>query len=62
LRAEGYDVDDVSSQEAGSRIEGSSVTGVTAGAKTYTAGIRWILNPNLVLKANYAQTNFDYKF
>jgi phosphate-selective porin OprO/OprP len=34
----------------------------TSGAKTYTAGIRWILNPNLVIKANYAETNLDNKF
>jgi phosphate-selective porin OprO/OprP len=31
----------------------------TSGAKTYTAGIRWILNPNMIIKANYAQTNLD---
>jgi len=64
LRAEGYDVDDVSI--SGGRVQGSlsgsSVSGVKAGAKTYTAGIRWILNPNLVLKGNYAQTNFDNAF
>jgi len=36
--------------------------GVTSGAKTYTAGIRWILNPNLVLKANYAYSKFDHAF
>ena len=30
--------------------------GVKATGKTYTAGIRWILNPNLVFKANYAHT------
>jgi phosphate-selective porin OprO/OprP len=64
LRAEGYDVDDVTI--SGGRVQGSlsgsSATGVKAGAKTYTAGIRWILNPNLVLKGNFAQTNFDNKF
>jgi phosphate-selective porin OprO/OprP len=43
------------------RIQGS-VRGTEAGAKTYTAGLRWILNPNMVIKANYAQTNFDYAF
>jgi phosphate-selective porin OprO/OprP len=66
LRAEGYDVDDVSFTGSGGRVQGSlsgsSANGVKAGAKTYTAGIRWILNPNLILKANYAQTNFDNKF
>ncbi len=34
----------------------------TSGAKTYTAGIRWILNPNMIIKANYAQTNLDHAF
>jgi phosphate-selective porin OprO/OprP len=33
-----------------------SSNGVKATGKTYTAGIRWILNPNLVFKANYAHT------
>ena len=72
FRAEGFDVDDT--QVSGGRLQGnlsrytstaknteSEVTGTTSGAKTYTAGIRWILNPNLVIKANYAQTNLDNK-
>jgi phosphate-selective porin OprO/OprP len=72
FRAEGFDVDD--SKISGGRLQGnlsqytstsknneSEVNGVTSGAKTYTAGIRWILNPNLVIKANYAQTNLDHK-
>jgi phosphate-selective porin OprO/OprP len=72
FRAEGYDVDD--SKVSGGRLQGNlsrydsatknteySGNGATSGAKTYTAGIRWILNPNLVLKANYAQTNLDNK-
>ncbi len=72
FRAEGFDVDNA--QISGGRLQGnvsqfdatkfneSSTSGTTSGAKTYTAGIRWILNPNLVLKANYAQTNFDNAF
>jgi phosphate-selective porin OprO/OprP len=74
FRAEGYDVDD--SRVSGGRLQGNlsqyttgsspktneySANGATSGAKTYTAGIRWILNPNLVIKANYAQTNLDNK-
>jgi phosphate-selective porin OprO/OprP len=72
FRAEGFDVDN--SSVSGGRLQGnlsqytsatknneSEVSGVTSGAKTYTAGIRWILNPNLVIKANYAQTNLDHK-
>jgi phosphate-selective porin OprO/OprP len=67
LRAEGYEVDNVSFTGSNGRIQGSIRDGETAqgnkaGAKTYTAGVRWILSPNLILKANYAQTNFDYMF
>jgi phosphate-selective porin OprO/OprP len=68
LRAEGYEVDNARFTGFNGRIQGSlqNTTETTAnnkaGAKTYTAGIRWILNPNLVIKANYAQTNFDYAF
>jgi phosphate-selective porin OprO/OprP len=75
FRAEGFDVDDA--QISNGRLQGnlSQYTNATtynanatngaspkSGAKTYTAGIRWILNPNLVIKANYAQTNLDNKF
>jgi phosphate-selective porin OprO/OprP len=31
-------------------------------AMTYTAGIRWILNPNIVLKANLAHTKLGYSY
>ena len=69
FRAEGFDVDD--SKVSGGRLQGNlsqytsgktneySSNGATSGAKTYTAGIRWILNPNMIIKANYAQTNLD---
>jgi phosphate-selective porin OprO/OprP len=65
FRAEGFDVDDT--VISGGRLQGNlsgdgSTSGQTSGAKTYTAGIRWILNPNLVMKANYAQTNLDHAF
>ncbi len=74
FRAEGYDVDSVqlSSTSAG-RMQGnlnsyasnktnenSAVSGIESGAKTYTAGIRWILNPNVVIKGNYSYTRLDY--
>jgi phosphate-selective porin OprO/OprP len=74
FRAEGFDVDDALisngrlqgnlSQYAKSNstvYNENSVAGnsPTSGAKTYTAGIRWILNPNMIIKANYAQTNLD---
>ncbi len=31
-------------------------------ATTYTAGIRWILNPNVVIKANLAHTKLGYNY
>jgi phosphate-selective porin OprO/OprP len=77
FRAEAFDVDniDISGPNIGAgRVQGalSSYTrdsntsntgvGVSSGAKTYTTGVRWILNPNLVLKANYAYSKFDHAF
>ena len=41
---------------------GATETGCKSGAKAYTAGIKWILNPNLMFKANYTHTKFDYNF
>jgi phosphate-selective porin OprO/OprP len=32
------------------------------GAKTYTAGIKWILNPNMRVLLNYSHTKFDEAF
>ena len=73
FRFEGYEVDDVKiTQEGaasanGGRVQGSlsgtaTNGGVTSGAKTYTGGIRWILNPNVVVKGNYSYTKFDNAF
>jgi phosphate-selective porin OprO/OprP len=75
FRAEGFDVDDarisggrlqgnLSSYTSASVYNANSTNGAspTSGAKTYTAGIRWILNPNMIIKANYAQTNLDNAF
>jgi phosphate-selective porin OprO/OprP len=65
-RAEGFEVDNVAFEGSNGRVQGtlngSSANGVTSGAKTYTGGIRWILNPNVVVKANYAYTRFDNEF
>jgi phosphate-selective porin OprO/OprP len=36
-----------------------NVTGCKSGAKTYTAGLKWILNPNVLVKLNYMHTKFD---
>jgi phosphate-selective porin OprO/OprP len=66
FRAEGFDVDDVSMSGTGQRVQGSlssaSSNASTSGAKTYTGGFRWILNPNVVFKGNYAYTKFDNAF
>ncbi len=74
FRVEGFRVDDTELIGGGhSRLQGSldSYTGsgntsTTSGTKskadTYTAGIRWILNPNVVFKANYAYTNLGRAF
>jgi len=35
------------------------VSGCKAGAHTYTAGIKWILNPNVQVKAAYSRTTYD---
>ena len=36
--------------------------GCGGGAKSYTASLKWILNPNLLFKANYTHTSFDNAF
>jgi phosphate-selective porin OprO/OprP len=35
------------------------VSGCKSGAQTYTAGIKWILNPNVLVKAAYSRTMYD---
>jgi phosphate-selective porin OprO/OprP len=36
-----------------------SATGCTSGAQSYTAGLKWILNPNVQFKLNAMHTNFN---
>ena len=73
FRAEAFNVNNVDMVgSVNNRVQGSlsdltagggnSSNGMVSGAKSYTGGIRWILNPNVVLKANYAYTKFDYPF
>ncbi len=66
FRAEGYNVDNVAFTGSNGRVQGSrnggDTTSTELGAKTYTGGVRWILNPNVVIKANYAYTRFDNPF
>ena len=77
FRAEAFEVDDVSitggtlgagrvqgglSSYSSSNNTSNTGVGVSSGAKTYTTGLRWILNSNIVLKANYAYSKFDHAF
>ena len=36
--------------------------GATGGAKTYTAGLKWTINPDVRVMLNYSHTKFDYGF
>jgi phosphate-selective porin OprO/OprP len=45
-----------------SRFQGSTLANGNGGAKTYTAGIKWILNPNMRVLLNYSHTKFDEAF
>ena len=36
----------------------ATINGCSSKSTTYTAGIKWILNPNLMVKLNYSRTNF----
>jgi phosphate-selective porin OprO/OprP len=47
---------------AGSQQSAASINGCKASATTFTAGIKWILNPNAMVKLNYSRTNFGYEW
>jgi phosphate-selective porin OprO/OprP len=47
-----------SSGTAGSAGGVASANGCESKSRTYTAGIKWILNPNARILANYSRTNF----
>ena len=40
----------------------TTCNGAKAGATSYTASIKWVLNPNFLIKANYTYTDFDNAF
>ncbi len=40
----------------------ASINGCKASTTTYTAGIKWILNPNAMVKLNYSRSNFGYEW
>jgi phosphate-selective porin OprO/OprP len=70
FRIEGFRVDDTTFTGGagnGSRLQGTldgsaTANGTKSKADTYTAGIRWILNPNVVVKMNYAYTNLGRNY
>jgi phosphate-selective porin OprO/OprP len=43
----------------GDGLQQATVNGCKSGAKSYTAGLKWILNPNVQVKLNYMHTKFD---
>ncbi len=47
---------------SGSTQTVSAINGCKASSTTYTAGIKWILNPNAMVKLNYSRTNFGYEW
>jgi phosphate-selective porin OprO/OprP len=47
---------------AGGTQSASAIRGCKASSTTYTAGIKWILNPNAMVKLNYSRTNFGYEW
>jgi phosphate-selective porin OprO/OprP len=69
FRVEGFRVEDsnLGTSGLGSRLQGTltgsgTANGTKSKADTYTAGIRWILNPNVVFKVNYAYTNLGRNY
>ena len=65
LRYDTFDVNNVSKDAittTGTRCQGSVDSSCNANVKTYTAGIKWQLNPNMRVLANYSHTKFDTAF
>ena len=67
FRYDAFDVSDVaissgSGASGSSRIQGAKDASNNGGAKTYTAGVKWQLNPNMRVLANYSHTKFDNAF
>jgi len=67
LRYDAFDVNNVTKDSittTGTRCQGSvdSTSNCNANVKTYTAGIKWQLNPNMRVLANYSHTKFDTAF
>lgn len=60
FRYDAYDVTDVAI--SGGRSQGSKNSNDAGGAKTYTAGLKWQLTPNMRVLANYSHTKFGDTF
>ena len=43
----------------GDGLQQSTIRGCESRAKSYTAGLKWILNPNVLFKLNYMHTKLD---
>jgi phosphate-selective porin OprO/OprP len=50
-----------STQQSYSTTSGAQ-SGCSSGAHTWTVGIKWILNPNVMVKAAYSRTKYDDAF
>ena len=51
-----------SGDQAGYSNSGGAQSGCSSGAGTWTAGLKWILNPNIMVKAAYSRTRYDDAF
>ena len=59
LRYSKFDASDFSNMLSGAAASRNSCTVCTAEADAWTAGAKWIMNPNARVMLNYIHTNFD---
>ena len=65
LRFDEFKVDNTNLTGSNGRFQGTTSTaaaGSNGGAKTYTAGLKWVLNPNMRMMLNYSHTKYDTAF
>ena len=57
-------IDTCSAAPSGGSATANSTTGAGCGggAQSYTGSIKWVMNPNMLIKANYTYTKFDNAF
>lgn len=53
---------DTCATTAGGNSNSTTGAGCGGGAKSYTASIKWVMNPNMLIKANWTYTDFDNAF